>query len=72
MERRDFYTRFKPIGEEPLAEGNICVRLPAKIDALIKAKLTSKQRADWLRKVISEAALRDLSEASEWDRGTEG
>lgn len=62
MQRRDFYTRFKRVNEEPLADGNICVRLPAKIDALIKSALTSKQRADWLRKVITEAALRDLTE----------
>jgi hypothetical protein len=67
--RADFYTRFKATSEQRLAKQSLCVKLDEDIDALIRAKLKGTARGEWVRKVLREAALRDLSETSAWDGG---
>ncbi|MBD3883096.1 hypothetical protein IFO70_15130 [Phormidium tenue FACHB-886] len=49
---------FTPIGAEPLSKQVIGVRLPESIYELVY-KLPN--RAEWLRRVISEAAQRELA-----------
>lgn len=53
---------FTPIGAEPLSKQVIGVRLPESIHELVY-KLPN--RAEWLRRVISEAALRELAAGEE-------
>lgn len=48
-------------GPEPLAKKAKSVRLPKSIDELVN-RLPSVQRSDWLRRVIGEAAMRELSD----------
>lgn len=57
--RPDFFTRFQPGGGEGLVQRPICVRLPAEIDAAIR-QLPGLERSRWLRRVIVEAATREL------------
>lgn len=50
----DFYS-------EPLAKAPVSVKLPGSIDKLIKESFATPQdRAAWLRRVIAEAAEREL------------
>lgn len=60
--RADYYTRFKPANEQRLAKQSLCVKLDEDIDALIREKLKGTARGEWVRKVLREAALRDLIE----------
>jgi hypothetical protein len=54
--RGDYRTRFKPIGNEALAEKPISVFLPKDLDTYVRSL---PNRAEWLRAAIREAALRD-------------
>ncbi|MBD2072414.1 hypothetical protein H6F86_00500 [Phormidium sp. FACHB-592] len=54
--RGDYRTRFKPIGNEALAEKPISVFLPKDIYEYVRSL---PNRAEWLRAAIKEAALRD-------------
>jgi hypothetical protein len=56
---KDEQGRFISQNPEPLAEKALSVRLPVSVDAIIR-KLPSEKRAAWLRRVLSEAALREL------------
>ncbi len=56
---KDDLGRFMSPNPEPLADKALSVRLPVSIDALIRA-LPSDQRADWLRRILGEAAKREL------------
>ena len=56
---KDEQGRFISPNPEPLANKALSVRLPVSIDAVIRA-LPSDQRADWLRRVLGEAAKREL------------
>jgi hypothetical protein len=56
---KDEQGRFISPNPEPLADKALSVRLPISIDALIRT-LPSDQRADWLRRVLCEAAQREL------------
>ncbi len=56
---KDEQGRFISQNPEPLAEKALSVRLPVSIDAIIR-KLPSEERAAWLRRVLSEAAQREL------------
>ena len=49
-------TRFKPIGNEALAEKPISVFLPKDLAIYVRSL---PNRAEWLRAAIKEAALRD-------------
>ena len=46
------------IGNEPVAETAISVKLPLTMDAWVRAR---PNRADWLRKAIADAYERDLA-----------
>lgn len=56
---KDEQGRFISQNPEPLADKALSVRLPVSIDAVIR-KLPSEQRAAWLRRVLCEAAQREL------------
>ena len=56
---KDDLGRFMSPNPEPLADKALSVRLPVSIDAVIRA-LPSDQRSDWLRRVLGEAAKREL------------
>ena len=55
--RADYLTRFKPSGEEALAEKPVSVFLPKELDQYVRLK---PNRADWLRDAIAEAVRREL------------
>jgi len=55
--RADYLTRFKPSGEEALAEKPVSVFLPKELDQYVRMK---PNRADWLRDAIAEAVRREL------------
>jgi len=55
--RADYLTRFKPSGEEALAEKPVSVFLPKELDQYVRLK---PNRAEWLRSAIAEAARREL------------
>jgi hypothetical protein len=57
---KDEQGRFVSQNPEPLAEKAISVRLPVSIDAVIRA-LPSAERSQWLRRVLREAAERELA-----------
>lgn len=46
--------QYKAIGEQPLSSRPIQVRLDADVDAVVRAL---PERSDWLRSVITEAAI---------------
>lgn len=50
--------QFRVLGDEPLAKVR-GIRLPQSVDAAIEA-LPANERSAWLRRVISEAAEREL------------
>jgi hypothetical protein len=56
---KDEQGRFIRSNPEPLADKALSVRLPISIDAVIRA-IPSHQRADWLRRVLCDAARREL------------
>ncbi len=58
---KDEQGRFISLNPEPLADKALSVRLPVSIDAIIRS-LPGDQRADWLRRVLCEAAQRELVE----------
>ncbi|MBD1864260.1 MULTISPECIES: hypothetical protein [Trichocoleus] len=57
--------QFKPQGEIPpgtvLADKPVCVKLPVEVDAAVRSLSKS---SDWLRRVICEAAQKELLEQS--------
>lgn len=55
--RADYLSRFKPSGEESLAEKPVSVFLPKDIDEYVRAL---PNRSAWLRQAIVEAARREL------------
>lgn len=50
---------FTQVGDEPLSKQVVGVRLPESIHALVQ---TLPNRTEWLRRVITEAAQRELME----------
>lgn len=50
--------QFKPKGQQPLGKVR-GIRLPIEVDAAIEA-LPEKNRSEWMRRVITEAAQREL------------
>jgi hypothetical protein len=54
--RRDFETRFKP-KPDSWASQTVATRLDKQTDALVRAL---PNRSEWLRRVITEAAQREL------------
>ena len=48
--------RFQPLGDSPLAADAVGVRLPVEVDAAVRA---IPDRADWLRRVITEAVVQE-------------
>jgi len=48
--------RFQPLGDSPLAAEAVSVRLPVEVDAAVRS---IPDRADWLRRVITEAVERE-------------
>lgn len=57
--RADYLTRFKNQDHVELADKVTAVRLQRDIDAAVRS-LPSIKRSEWLRRVISEAATREL------------
>lgn len=55
--RGSYLTRFKPAGEEALADNCISVFLPRDVDEYVRSL---PNRAGWLRSAIAEAMQRDL------------
>lgn len=51
-------TPFPRVGSEPLAEKQVQVRLPVSIDAAVQE--LGNKKTEWLRRVITEAAKREL------------
>ena len=62
MTRPDHLTRFKPAGDEALAERPVSVKLPPEVDATLRSLPVP---SEWLRRVISEAAYRELLDQSQ-------
>lgn len=52
--------RFSQTGSEPLSKRVRGVRLPQSIDDAIENHLAQSDQSEWLRKVITEAAEREL------------
>lgn len=50
--------KFAPIGNEPMADKAVCVRLPQDVDAVVRA--LGDERSAWLRDVITKAARAEL------------
>jgi hypothetical protein len=48
--------RYQPLGDTPLASDAVSVRLPVEVDAAVRA---IPDRAEWLRRVITEAVVRE-------------
>lgn len=59
MSRADYETRYKLSGEKPLAKRPISLRVPGEIEDILFA-LPTDERNKWLRRVILEAAQREL------------
>lgn len=57
--RRDYLTRFKSTSDKPLSRRTTGVRLPVDVEEVLQT-LPSAERTAWLRKVIAEAADREL------------
>jgi hypothetical protein len=57
QQRADYQTRFKPSGEESLAEKPVSVFLPKDLDRYVRMK---PNRAEWLRAAIAAAARNEL------------
>jgi hypothetical protein len=49
--------KFKPLSDEPMAERALSVRVARDVDEAVRAV---PDRASWLRRVITEAARREL------------
>ena len=49
---------FKPLGDTPM-EGRLFVRVSSEVESAVKA-LPKRERPAWLRRVITEAAQREL------------
>lgn len=63
--RADYKTRFKSVDNASnLAKQATGVKLPVDIDALIRA-LPVAERSAWLRRIITEAALKELMQDKE-------
>jgi len=62
--RRDIETRFKQVGDKPLSPklSPINVRLTPDIDQLVRSL---PNRSEWLRRVITEAAKKELTSEQE-------
>lgn len=58
FQEHDQLGRFTQLGDEPLSKKVRGVRLPIPVDEALE-KMDSSQRAKWLRKVITDAAIRD-------------
>jgi hypothetical protein len=54
---RGFEGRYAPVGDQALAERPTQVRLTVEIEAAVRSL---PNRAEWLRRVITEAAQREL------------
>jgi hypothetical protein len=50
-------TKFKPHGDEALSDRPVAVKLPRDIDLAVRAL---PDMSNWLRRVITEAAQREL------------
>lgn len=59
-ERKDYATRFQNKGDQPMGKP-VCVALPLEIDKAVRS-LSGGARSEWLRRVITEAAQRELIE----------
>lgn len=59
MPRADYQSRFKVKGEKPLAKRPIALRVPGEIEDAIFS-MPPQERNEWLRKVILEAARKEL------------
>lgn len=59
--RRDIATRFKP-QPDSFARTAIAVKLDKRIDAIVRG---IPNRSEWLRRVITEAAERELPDAKQ-------
>ena len=49
--------KFKPLSEQPMADKALSVRVAQDVDAAVRSL---PDRASWLRRVITEAARREL------------
>ena len=61
--RRDYLTRWKPEGDEALPREPLTVKVPLYISDAVKA-LPGGERSKWLRRVITDAAERELLDKS--------
>jgi hypothetical protein len=55
---------FTQVGEEPLSKQVIGIRLPESIHAIVH---NLPNRTEWLRRVITEAAMQELMEGDRVD-----
>lgn len=63
--RADYKTRFKSTDNASnLARKATGVKLPEDIDAMVRA-LPVAERSAWLRRIITEAALKELAQDAE-------
>jgi hypothetical protein len=60
-EQRNFEYRFKPVSPEPLSRCVIGAKVPIDVEKAIRS-LPSEERSKWIRRVLTEAARRELTE----------
>lgn len=51
---------YASVGEQKLAEKAISVKLPVDVDTVVRT-LSNADRANWLRRIITEAAQKELT-----------
>lgn len=55
---------FPKVTDEPLAKAPVCVKLTERIDSLVRL-LPPAERSAWIRRVVTEAAEKELAEKPE-------
>ena len=60
-EQRDLGYLFKPVSPEPLSRHVIGAKVPVDVEKAIRA-LPSEERGKWIRRVLTEAARRELTD----------
>ena len=58
--RADYLTRFKQVSDAPVDKVVTGVRMPLEVGERLCDRAVPSKRSEWLRRVISEAAKREL------------
>ena len=60
VERADYLTRIKPKGERAMSRKPVGVALPVEVDKFVR---NLPNRADWLRKAIVDAYMKEVKKS---------